>query len=116
MAFSELKESVDEIHEDTKAYVETSLQYYKLWGFKVAMKSTTMIFKFVLIAICVMMILLFASIAASFAIGNAIESTALGFLIVAGFYLIVFIALLFIQPKSIEGSILQRFSEIFFND
>lgn len=116
MAFSELKENIDEVQEETKAYIESSLQYYKLWGFKVAMKSTTMIFKFVMIAICVLMVMLFASISASIAIGNALESTALGFLVVAGFYMIVFIALLFIKPQSIEGSILQRFSEIFFND
>lgn len=116
MAFSELKENINEVQEETKAYVESSLQYYKLWGFKVAMKSTTMIFKFILITICVMMVLLFASISASFAIGQVLENTALGFLIVAGFYVLIFIALLFIKPKSIEGSILQRFSEIFFND
>lgn len=116
MAFSELKDNVDEIHEETKAYIESTVTYYKLWSFKVAMKSTTLIFKFVLITVCVIMMLLFASIAASFAIGSALESTALGFLIVAGVYLILFIVFLFIKPQIIEGSILKRFSEIFFNE
>lgn len=116
MAFSELKENVDEIHEETKAYIDSTIKYYKLWGFKVAMKSTTMIFKFILITICVMMFLLFVSIAASLAIGSALESNTLGFLIVAGVYLLLFIAFLFIKPQIIEGSVLKRFSEIFFND
>lgn len=116
MAFNELKDNVDQIHEETKAYFESTVKYYKLWGFKVAMKSTTMILKFVLITICVLMMLLFASLAASFAIGNALGSTAIGFLIIAGVYLCLFIALLFIKPQIIEGSILTRFSEIFFND
>lgn len=116
MAFSELKESVDEIHDETKAYIESSIEYYKLWGFKVAMKSTTMIFKFVLISIALMMMLLFVSFAASLAIGQALHSHVYGFLIVAGIYFLLFIVFLFIKPKIIEGSILKKFSEIFFND
>lgn len=116
MAFDDLKNNVDRVHEETQAYIETSVEYYKLLGFKIAMKSTTMIFKFLLIAICVVMMLLFASIAAAFAIGSALESTSLGFLIISGVYLILFILLLFVKPQIIEGSILRRFSEIFFND
>jgi len=116
MAFSELKNNVDDVHEETKAYIDNTVKYYKLWGFKVAMQSTTMIVKFVLITICVLMMLLFSSIAASLAIGNALESNVFGFLIVAGIYLCLFIAVLFIKPQIIEGSILKRFSEIFFND
>lgn len=116
MAFSDLQENVDEIHEETKAYIESSVKYYKLWGFKVAMQSTTMIFKFVLLTICVMMILLFLSFAGAMMIGNLLDSQVLGFLIVAGIYFLMFIAFLFIKPKIIEGSILRKFSQIFFND
>lgn len=116
MAFRELQENVDEIHEETKAYLESTVKYYKLWGFKVAMQSTTMIFKFVLLTICLMMMLLFLSVAGAIAIGNALNSFVLGFLIVAGAYFLFFIAFLFIKPKIIEGSVLRKFSEIFFND
>lgn len=52
MPFEEIKENLEDIQENTKAYVETSLAYYKLWGFKVAMKSTTVMVKFILIALC----------------------------------------------------------------
>lgn len=116
MAFSDLQENVDEIHEETRAYIESSVKYYKLWGFKVAMQSTTMIFKFVLLTICLMMILLFLSFAGAIAIGNALGSHVFGFLIVAGIYFVLFVLFLFIKPKIIEGSILRKFSEIFFND
>ena len=50
----ELKENVESIQENTKAYIETSIAYYKLWGFKVAMKSTTLMVKFFLIAFCLL--------------------------------------------------------------
>ena len=62
MAFEELQERTEEIQENVKTYIESTVAYYKLWGFKVAMKSTTLILKFVLIAICLAFFLLFLSI------------------------------------------------------
>jgi cytochrome c biogenesis protein CcdA len=116
MAFEELKENTEDIQKQAKEYIENSVAYYKLWGFKVAMKSTTMIFKFTLIALSLSMVLLFCSVAGAFAIGKALDSYPLGFLIVGGIYL-VFTGLLFlIKDKVVEGPILEKFSEIFFND
>lgn len=116
MAFEELKEHTEEMQDQAKAYMESSLAYYKLWGFKVAMKSTTMIFKFTLILMCFTMVLLFCSLAAAFAIGIALNNYALGFLVVGGGYLLATILLFLIKDKVVEGPILEKFSEIFFND
>ncbi|WP_395066106.1 competence protein [Flavobacterium sp.] len=116
MAFEELKENTDAIQENTKAYIESSLAYYKLWGFKVAMKSTTLMLKFFLIAICLMIVLLFVSIAGAFALGNLFNSYPLGFLAVAGIYLVLALLLFLVKDKIVEGPILEKFSEIFFND
>ena len=116
MAFEELKEHTEDIQKQAQSYLENSLAYYKLWGFKVAMKSTTMMLKFALIAMSLAMVLLFCSVAGAFAIGQALDSYPLGFLIVGGIYL-VFSGLLFlIKDKVVEGPILEKFSEIFFND
>ena len=116
MPFEELKDNVNDIQENAKVYVETSLAYYKLWGFKVTMKSTTMILKFSLILLCFSMVLLFCSIAAALAIGTYLESNALGFLAVGSFYLLITFGLFLIKDKIVEGPILEKFSEIFFND
>jgi hypothetical protein len=116
MAFEELKEHTEDIQKQAKDYIENSLAYYKLWGFKVAMKSTTMMLKFVLIAISLTMVLLFCSIAGAFAIGKVLDSYALGFLIVGGIYLVFTVLLFLIKDKIVEGPILEKFSEIFFND
>lgn len=116
MALEELKDNVEEIQENAKAYVESSIAYYKLWGFKVAMKSTTLILKFILIAICMMIVLLFMSVAAALAIGDLLNSYVVGFLIVAGVYFVLALLLFMIKDKIVEGPILEKFSEIFFNE
>lgn len=116
MAFEELKENTESIQEQAKIYFDSHLAYYKLWGFKVAMKSTTLIFKFTLILLCFSMVMLFGSFAAAYAFGSLLESNALGFLAVGGIYLVFTILLFFIKDKFVEGPILEKFSEIFFND
>jgi amino acid transporter len=116
MAFEELKENTEAIQENAKAYVESSIAYYKLWGFKVAMKSTTLMLKFFLIALCLMIVLLFISIAGAMALGQLFDSYPLGFLAVAGVYLVLALLLFLVKDKIVEGPILEKFSEIFFND
>jgi len=116
MAFDELQENVDDIQENTKAYIESSLAYYKLVGFKVAMKSTTLMVKFFLIAMCLLIVLLFISVAGALAFGKLVDSYVFGFLIVAGIYLVLALLLFLVKDKIIEGPVLERFSEIFFNE
>lgn len=116
MAFESLNEQVEAIQEDTKVYVEKTMAYYKLWGFKVFMKSTTMIAKFMMIGVFILFFVLFASIAMAFFLGDLLGETYLGFLIVAGFYLLCTFLFMLIKISSIEGSLLERFSEIFFNE
>ena len=116
MAFEELKENTEAIQENAKAYIDTSIAYYKLWGFKVAMKSTTLMLKFFLIALCLMIVLLFISIAGAMALGQLFNSYPFGFLAVAGIYLVLALLLFLVKDKIVEGPILEKFSEIFFND
>lgn len=116
MVFEELKDNVDNIQENTKAYIESSMAYYKLWGFKVAMKSTTLMVKFFLISICMLIVLLFISVAGALAIGKLVDSYVFGFLVIAGIYLVLALLLFLVKDKVIEGPVLEKFSEIFFND
>lgn len=116
MAFEDLKEQTENLQEQAQAYIDSSVAYYKLWGFKVAMKSSTVLLKFILILLGVSMVLIFGSFAAAFAIGQSLGNYAMGFLIVAGIYALLTSLLFLIKDKIVEGRIMERFSEIFFND
>jgi hypothetical protein len=61
-------------------------------------------------------VLLFVSIAGALALGQWFNSYPLGFLAIAGIYAIVAILLTLVKDKIVEGPILEKFSEIFFND
>jgi hypothetical protein len=116
MAFDEIRDKTEDIQNQAQAYLEKSISYYKLWGFKVAMQSTTMILKFTLILLCFSMVLMFGSVALALAIGSYFDSYAIGFLSVGGMYLVATLLLFMVKDKVIEGPILEKFSEIFFND
>ncbi len=116
MAFDDLKEHSENIQEQAKDFIDKNLSYYKLVAFKMAMKSTTMIFKFTLILLCFCMVLLFCSIGLAFAISSYLGSYTLGFLTVGLIYLLCTGLLFLVKDKIIEGPILEKFSEIFFND
>lgn len=112
----DFKSQVEQLQTEVKSYVDTTVHYYKLLGFKIAMKSTTMIVKTLLVVLFMSMFFMFVSIALAFALGSYLENTALGFLIVAGFYFLGGMVFMMIKETVIEGPILERFSKIFFNE
>jgi succinate-acetate transporter protein len=116
MAFQEIKDDINQIKQESQALIDSNIAYFKLWGFKVTMKSTTVVLKFVLVLLFASLFILFASIALALVIGKAMDNYIYGFLIVAGIYLLFTILVSLIKPEIVEGKVLRRFSEIFFND
>lgn len=113
MAFEEVKENVEDLKRQAQEVLDANIRYYKLWGFKILMKSTTMMLKVVLLAVMLLIVTIFFSIALALGIGYALDNFAWGFLIVGGIYLIAAIIVYYIQDKIVEGPVLARFSRIF---
>ncbi len=116
MAFEELKENSEDLLHQAKAFLESNVSYYKLWLFKATMKSTTMMLKLFLLSVMLVIVTIFFSIAAAIGIGYALDNFAYGFLIVGGIYLVLSIIVYKVQDDIVEGPILKKFSEYFFND
>ncbi|KGO83336.1 competence protein [Flavobacterium beibuense F44-8] len=116
MAFEEIKENAEDLKNQAKELLDANMQYYKLWGFKIFMKSTSMMLKVILLGIMLLLVVLFFSIAAAIGIGYALDNMAYGFLIVGGIYLILAIIVYYYQDKITEGPLLANFSRIFFKD
>ena len=116
MAFEEIKENAEDLKNQAKELIDANLKYYKLWGFKILMKSTSIMLKVFLLAIMLLIVTLFFSIALAIGIGYALDNMAYGFLIVGGIYLILAIIVYKFQDKLTEGPLLANFSRIFFKD
>ncbi|MDR0228016.1 MAG: phage holin family protein [Flavobacteriaceae bacterium] len=116
MAFNEVKEELDEIKKSSEAYINTSLKYYRLWGFKVSVKVTTQFMTFILLSLFIMMALFFLSLATAFAIGSALKSYYLGFLIVGAFYILITIIAYSCRKTIVERPVIKKLSEIILND
>ena len=116
MAFNEdLKNNLHEMKSEAKAYLETNIDYYSLWGFKVASKAAGFIFKIFALSLFAVLSLFFLSFAAAFAIGKALDSNTFGFLIIGGFYIVVALVVYSMRKAMIDIPILKKFSRIFFD-
>ncbi len=114
MSLFDIKEHMAEAEDSTKSYVDSSLQYYRLKSFKSLMQGITVIAKVILIGTFLVLALLLLSIAASFWVGDMLDSNAGGFLVVGGFYVLMGF-LLYIFRQKLETPLLRKFSEFYFD-
>ncbi len=114
MAFEELKENLSEADAHVRSYLESSEEYYKLKGFKIAMKGITSLVKMLIIGSVSLLALLLLSLAASYGIGQALDNMFYGFLIVALFYVLVGLAIYFLRDR-LDKPLLKKFSEYYFD-
>jgi hypothetical protein len=112
---SPIRENAEDLRTSMEALLENQAAYYKLWSFKVGMKSLTLLIRLTLFTLFGLMAVLFLSIAGALAIGNALGSSTQGFLIACGFYVALLIAV-YLLREHINRPILRRFSDIFFAD
>lgn len=115
MAFEDIKEQIDHVEDGVRSYVKNSLDFYRLQSFRSMMKGITMATKMLLIGGIGSIALLFLSLSAAFWFGNMLGSTAEGFLIVGGFYVLIGIIMFLLRSK-IEKPLLKEFSKFYFDE
>ena len=115
MAFEELKHDFSEIDKEVSAYVEHSLEYAKLKSFKISMVLVTYFAKVVLVGIFAILTLLFLSLAASYAMGEAFDNLLYGFLTVGLIYFVLGLLGYLIRDR-LNKPILRMFSKYYFDE
>jgi len=115
MAFDEIKKNLSEVDAEVRSYVENSIAYYKLKSFKFFMKGVTTFAKVLLLTIIFLPALIIISIAAAFGIGNLLDNTFYGFLIVASFFILVFIIVYLLRNK-LNKPLLKIFSKYYYDE
>ncbi|MGB7842686.1 MAG: phage holin family protein [Salinimicrobium sp.] len=115
MAFERISENLTQLNENIKSFAESSAEYYKLDLFSKTMKGATAGIKFTAIAFFLLFFILFLSIAASVLISTWIGVPSSGFFIVAGFYLLLVLFLVFFGTSIITKMLLPATSKKVFN-
>ncbi|MBT8297424.1 MAG: hypothetical protein KJO52_03745 [Maribacter sp.] len=114
MALKELKRDLAEADVDVRSYLENSEEYFKLKIFKALMRAVTAFTHTVLIGAIVLLALFILSLAASYAIGNAMDYTYEGFIVVGLFYGVVAL-LCYIFRDRLDRPLLRKFSNYYFD-
>lgn len=114
MAFEEFKENVSEINTHIRDYIDRSIRYYELRGFKILMIGITSFTKAIILGAILLIAILLFSFAASFAIGQMLGNIYYGFLITGLFYLVIGI-LFYLFRKNVDKLLLKKFSKNYFD-
>lgn len=114
MALEELKENISEVDRNVRSYLENTEEYYKLKGFKIAMRSISSFIKILMLGSLALLSLFMLSFALAYGIGQWLDNVFLGFLIMGAVYIVLcFIAYMF--KDNLDARILKKFSEYFFD-
>lgn len=115
MALSEIKNTSKNLPYEIETAIGSQVEYYKLYGFKVVAKSATGLITIFVMGLALLVILFFLAVAGAFALGAWLQSSALGFLIMAGLMTIVAVAIYLFRKRIIQKPLLQHMSDIYFN-
>lgn len=94
--------NIELLYEKAKSYTETSIELFKLNAIDKTADIASSLFTRLAFLMIVAMFTLFINIALSLYIGKILDETYLGFLIISGFYLIVFLILYTYKDKFLK--------------
>ncbi|WP_297792772.1 hypothetical protein [uncultured Eudoraea sp.] len=115
MAFEGLRQNISELDKNVNAYFEHSIEYAKLKSFKISMVLVTYLAKVLMVGSIAVLALIFLSLAASFALGYAMDNTVYGFATIGILYLL-FAIIGYLFRDRLNKPLLQLFSKYFFEE
>ncbi|MBB1139417.1 hypothetical protein [Myroides sp. WP-1] len=116
MAFQEIKNNINEIKEHSEQYINSSMNYFRLWGLKITAKTAIIFMTVFAVGIFFLLSLLFISLFAAIAIGEQIQSRSLGFLYVGLFYLLISILVFTLRKYIVDRPLIKKLSEAIFSE
>lgn len=109
-------ENISELKDNLRQYLETRISYYGISAFEKAVKIFTAITSRVFVILLIFVAIIFLSAAAAIYLGNLLESTELGLLIVGGLYLLLGIVFYAFRKKIFSPIIIRSLVDVFFKD
>ena len=114
MALDEMKYHLSEMDKHVRAYVDDSLDFAELKGFKYSMVLVTYMAKMLILSIIILLALLVLSIYAALYLSEQMGNSYEGFLIMGFVYVLVGVIFYLLRNK-LDKPILRIFSKRYFN-
>ncbi len=111
MLFSKITQHIDELNHDIRAYVNTRLEYFELVILKEVSDTTADIIRAFLLTVIFAIAMAFISVAIAFLLGAALGSYSLGFFLVGGFYLVLFVLVMLFGKRLFQSIVVQTLSK-----
>lgn len=115
MSLKEIREDLIDVQTEIRSYFVYSEEYLQLKIFKIYMRLLTGALQTALIGLGIVLVLFFASLGISLALGVLFDSYILGFLTVAAFYALVTL-LLYLFRNRLHAPVLKKFSTYYFDE
>lgn len=113
--FDSLNKTTDTALQKSNELLINSESYYKLKVFQILTSSLALLIKLAIAGSFALIALLFIAISIASAIGNYLDSTALGYVTVAAIF-IVLSTITYLLRVRIENIVIRKLSIIFFED
>lgn len=107
-------EEIGNIKKDIQEYIEARLDLLKLQAAENISKIISNTAVAIIIVLLLSLILFFLSFAAGYFMASVLHSNELGFLCVAGFYLLLMLIILIFRKKIIDRPVIKSVIKIFF--
>ena len=107
-------EDLNSIRKDIREYIEVRLDLLRLHTAENISRILSSAVTAAVIGYLLLIILLFLSFAGGFFFGSLLHSNELGFLCVAGFYLLVLLIFLVVRKDLVEKPIIKSVMNLFF--
>jgi len=111
-----VNEHIEDLSDDSKAYLRSLIEYYKLDALKKSTKAIAALLRIAINGSVLLLLFMFLSIGLSFFIGELIDSIGYGFMIMGGFYLTLLIIFAIISKPLSESLSLKFINKIIYSD
>lgn len=109
------EKSIEDLYEDAKAYLDTKVEYTRLYLVEKVSKIFADVITNVLVIICFVLAFLFATLTLALFLSDLLGSYTQGFGCVALFYLLLALIVYFTKDKFIEKAIINFTIKNYFN-
>jgi hypothetical protein len=107
-------EDINSIRKDVQEYLDIKVDLIRLHTAESISRMMSSVITSVIVGYLLFFILVFLSFAAGFYFGSVFNSNELGFLLVAGFYMILLLSFLLFRKKIVERPVIKSIMKLFF--